>query len=199
MKLRPVTDLSGLPTYGYGPQSPIWWGTLGFMALEGMGFALAIGAYLYLYHLAPGWPLADRPPNHWPGTLMTAVLLLSAWPNKLVDRAGHEEDLPKVQRLLIVMSVIGLLTLVIRFWEFTQLYVRWDQNAYGSLLWLLLGLHYTHLITDVGDTLVLTALMFTKHARGKRFSDVSDNAFYWYFVIGAWLPMYVLIYWVPRW
>ena len=58
----------------------------------------------------------------------------------------------------------------IRFYEFTQLNVRWDQNAYGSVTWLLLGLHATHIITDLGDTLVLTALMFTRHAHGKRFS-----------------------------
>jgi hypothetical protein len=37
----------------------MWWGTLGFCALEGMGFALAIGAYLYLVQVNPQWPLAD--------------------------------------------------------------------------------------------------------------------------------------------
>ena len=36
----------------------MWWGTLGFMALEGMGFALAVGAYLYL----TTW----RRPGRWP-------------------------------------------------------------------------------------------------------------------------------------
>jgi hypothetical protein len=39
--------------------------------------------------------------------------------------------------------------------------------------------------------------MFTKHGRAKRFADVSDNAFYWYFVVGAWLPIYYLVYWFP--
>ena len=46
---------------------------------------------------------------------------------------------------------------------------------------------------------VLTALMWTRHGRGKRFSDVSDNASYWYFVILAWLPIYAIVYWLPRW
>ena len=50
------------------------------------------------------------------------------------------------------MSVIGAATVAIRFWEFAHLNVRWDQNAYGSILWLLLGLHATHLITDLGRT-----------------------------------------------
>jgi hypothetical protein len=43
------------------------------------------------------------------------------------------------------------------------------------MVWLLLGLHTLRLATDASDTLVLTALMFTRHAHGKRFSNVSDN------------------------
>jgi heme/copper-type cytochrome/quinol oxidase subunit 3 len=67
------------------------------------------------------------------------------------------------------------------------------------VVWFLLGLHTTHLLTDVADTIVLTALMFTRHGfNGRRFSDVTDNAFYWDFVILSWLPIYFLIYWVPR-
>jgi heme/copper-type cytochrome/quinol oxidase subunit 3 len=40
--------------------------------------------------------------------------------------------------------------------------------------------------------------MFTRHVNAKRFSDVSDNAFYWYFVVGAWVPLYALLYGAPR-
>jgi heme/copper-type cytochrome/quinol oxidase subunit 3 len=71
-------------------------------------------------------------------------------------------------------------------------------DAYGSVVWVVLGLHTTHLVTDLVDTLVLTALMFTRHATPRRFSDVSDNAFYWNFVVLAWLPLYLLLYWAPR-
>ena len=56
---RIVEDVSALPTYAFGPRMTMWWGTLGFCALEGMGFALAIGAYLYLVQVNPQWPLAD--------------------------------------------------------------------------------------------------------------------------------------------
>ncbi|WP_406858405.1 cytochrome C oxidase subunit III [Alsobacter sp. KACC 23698] len=199
MKMRAVADLSGLPTYAFGSRSPIWWGTLGFVAIEGMGFALAVGSYLYLHHLNPQWPLSADPPNPWPGVILTLLLLASLWPNRLVDKAAHEENLAAVRRLSVIMSVMGLAAIGVRLWEFGVLHVRWDQNAYGSLTWLMLGLHATHLITDVGDTLVLTALMFTRHGQGKRFSDVSDNAFYWYFVVGAWLPIFLVVYGIPRW
>jgi len=102
-----------------------------------------------------------------------------------------------VRWLLVLMTAIGFVAIAIRFVEFYMLIPRLDSNAYGSIVWLLLGLHATHLITDVGDSAVLTALMFTKHGRAKRLADVSDNAFYWYFVVGAWLPIYYLVYWFP--
>ena len=75
MSDRPTVDLSGLPTFGFGPRSPTWWGTLGFIALEGTGFALAGASYLYLARLNSSWPLSSLPPDHWPGTILTALLL----------------------------------------------------------------------------------------------------------------------------
>jgi cytochrome c oxidase subunit 3 len=198
MRQRPVQDISELPTYGFGSVSPIWWGTLAFVALEATGFALAAGAYLYLRQVNADWPLSVPPPNHWPGTVMLIVLLASVWPNALADRAAREENLPRVQLWLLVMSVLGFVAVGIRAWEFMHINIRWDTNAYGSIVWFVLGLHATHLITDLGDTVVLAALMFTWHAKGKRFSDVSDNAFYWYFVVASWVPLYLLLYGVPR-
>ncbi|MEA2936475.1 MAG: cytochrome c oxidase subunit [Variibacter sp.] len=198
MKERRVQDYSQLPTYAFGSASPIWWGTLGFVALEGTGFALAVGAYLYLWQANEQWPLNAPELSHWPGTVMLIALVASIVPNILIDKEARKENLARVQLWLVVMSLVGLVTLGIRAWEFTSLNIRWDANAYGSIVWFILGLHTTHLITDIGDTVVLTALMFTRHATGKRFSDVSDNAFYWYFVVGSWVPLYVLLYWMPR-
>jgi cytochrome c oxidase subunit III len=198
MRPRVVADVSALPTYGFGPRMTMTWGTMGFIVLEGMGFALAVGVYLYLTIVNADWPLSAPPPGLlWSG-LLTTLILLSVIPNHLAKQAGRREDLPRVRLTLIVMSVVGLAALALRAFEFTTLNVTWDFNAYGSIVWFLLGLHTTHLLTDVGDTLVLTLLMFTHHAEGKRFSDVEDNAVYWDFVVFAWLPIYALIYWVPR-
>ena len=56
-----------------------------------------------------------------------------------------------------------------------------------------------HLVTDLLDSLVILALMLVGPIEGKRFVDVSENALYWYFVVALWVPLYVIIYWVPRW
>ena len=199
MKEQQAQDLSSLPTNGFGSRSLTWWGTLAFMSLEGMGFALAVASYLYLMVLAPKWPLNSPPPDLGPGTGVTILLIASEPLNRLLDRWAKNEDIAKVRLGLIGMCVFGIVPLIVRAFEFPSLNVRWDSDAYGSVVWFLLGLHTTHLLTDVADTIVLTALMFTRHGyNGRRFSDVSDNAFYWDFVILSWLPIYFLIYWVPR-
>jgi cytochrome c oxidase subunit I+III len=74
--------------------------------------------------------------------------------------------------------------------EFQVLHCRWDTNAYGSVVWAIMGFHTYHLVTDTLDTAVLTALMFTRRIEGTRFVDVYENAVYWYFVVGVWLPLY---------
>src|SRR4051812_40595271 len=171
MKERLVEDVSTLPAHGFGSATTPWWGTLAFVAIEGAGFALAIGAYLYLYVVNPDWPLSALPPNHWPATMLTLLLLASLWANQRADTVARSLDLRRVRTLLVIMSVVGLVALAIRGYEFANLNVRWDANAYGSILWFILGLHTTHLATDVGDTVVLTVLMFTRHATERRFSD----------------------------
>lgn len=198
MRQTIVRNVGELPTCGFGPQSGPWWGAMGFMALEGMGFAIAIGAYLYLYAVNPEWPIGAPPPDLWPGTLELIIFLLSIIPNIWTNRVAHRFDLPKVRIGLVIMSVIGMALLVVRGFEFAHLNTSWDNSAYGSVVWVILGLHTTHLATDLGDTIVLAVLMFTRHATPRRFSDVTDNVFYWNFVVLAWLPLYALLDWVPR-
>jgi cytochrome c oxidase subunit III len=196
---RLAQDVSSLPTWAFESKSTPWWGTLGFMAIEGAGFALAVGMWLYLAAVNAKWPLGPPPATLWPAATLTALLLASLVPNWWCNRLALRQDLGGVQIWLIVMSLIGLVAVALRGFEIAYLNFRWDANAYGSIVWLILGLHTTHIVTDVADTIVLTVLMFTRHARPRRFSDVTDNVFYWVFVVLTWLPLYVLIYWAPRW
>lgn len=199
MQQQVTIDLSKLPKHGMGSASLTWWGTLAFMLIEGTGFALAIATYLYLMSIAATWPIDAPPPDLLPGTIVTAILVASVVPNWLVSRWAEKRDLRLVRIGMIVMSLLGFAPLVARIFEFPALNVNWDSNAYGSILWILLGLHTTHILTDLADTLVLAALMFTRHGSNKRrFGDVQDNAMYWNFVVVTWLPIYVCIYWVPR-
>ena len=190
-------DVSGVPTFAFGTRSPMWWGTMGLVVIESTVFALTIMAYFYLRSHADEWPMNGVPPDLLWGGVNTAVLLVSLWPNQLAKRAAERLDLNAV-RLWMSVCMFSLAFLAVRVLEFTTLNTRWDTDAYGSVVWMLLGLHTTHLVTDAWDSMVLTVLMFTGPHEGKRFVDVSENAGYWYFVVLSWLPIYAVIYWGAR-
>lgn len=200
MTPRIVGDVSTLPTFDFGPRNLIWWGTSGFMLIEGMGFILAIGAYFYLYGRAPEWPPGGtRPPDLLWGTLFTVVLLASLIPNLWACKLARRLDQRRTKLAVAIMVAFAAATLVLRAFEFPNLNCRWDHTAYGSIVWALMLLHTTHLVTDAADTLGLRYFMsIEKQLDGERFVDVDDNANYWNFVVLSWLPIYAVVYWAPR-
>jgi heme/copper-type cytochrome/quinol oxidase subunit 3 len=192
-------DVSALPSYAYGHRSLMWWATYMVILIEGMVFALALMTYFYLRTRNPDWPPGVPAPELGVATANTLVLLASAIPNEWTRRVARREDLAKVRIGMLVCLGFAVVFLVLRAFEFGRLNVSWDTNAYGSAVWMLLGLHTVHLVTDMLDTAVLAVLLFTGPMEGRRFVDVSENAEYWWFVVLAWLPIYVVIYLVPHW
>jgi heme/copper-type cytochrome/quinol oxidase subunit 3 len=191
-------DVAGLPSYGFGHRSLMWWGTAGMMAIEGSAFAFMIVIYLYLRAISGTWPHGAPAPDLFWGTLNAVLIVVSAVPNTFIDKAAIDQDLGRVRRGLVILSAIGLVLLVVRAFEFTALNVRMTDSAYGSIVWALLILHTFNLITDYVDSLVLTVLMFKGPLEGKRFVDCAENSGYWDFVVVTWLPIYAVIYWAPR-
>lgn len=197
---RFTDDVSELPTFKFGPSSLTWWGVLGFMVIEGAGFALAFAAYFFIMGHEQGWPPEGRvAPDLLPGTLFLIIILLSEIPNTIIKRAAKAGDVPTVRLLLPLMVAVGVVLLIIRGFEFNSLNCRWTDDAYASIIWALLLLHAGHILTDWLDTVVLCALMYTPVAyEPRRWGDVDENSMYWRYVWLLWIPIYLMIYWVPR-
>jgi cytochrome c oxidase subunit III len=193
-----LLEIGHLPTFAFGHRSLMWWGTVGLMAIEGTAFALAVMTYFYLRSHASVWPMSLLPPDLIWGNLNTLIMVASIVPNYFAKRAAERLDLPAVRFWMVLCMLFALAFLGVRVLEFGALNTHWDSDAYGSIVWMLMGLHTTHLVTDAYDSLVLTVLMHTGPVEGKRFVDVSENAAYWYFVVLSWLPIYAVVYWGAR-
>jgi cytochrome c oxidase subunit III len=198
---RSTIDVAHLPDHAFGSRSTLWWGTLGIIVIELTVFIVTVASYFYLQGNEPSWPPpGSKEPLHFWGTINTIILLASLIPNQFVKNAAEKKEMTKVRVWIVVADLFAIAFCVIRIFEYRVLQVSWDSNAYGSVTWTLLSLHTLHLVTDLADSVVLTALMFTHHGYdGKRFVDVSENAFYWYFVVLVWIPIYLVLYWSPRW
>jgi cytochrome c oxidase subunit III len=191
-------DVAPLPSFAFGHRGVMWWATLGMIAIEGTAFALLIAAYIYLKWRVPEWPPGLAPPDLFWGTVTTVIVLVSAIPNELTKRAAEQLDVARTRFWITISVVLALAFCVTRAFEFTTLNCWWDTNAYGSMVWTLLGAHTFHVITDVVDTAVLASIYYVGPLDAHKFVDASENAMYYYFVLISWLPIYVLIYLAPR-
>jgi cytochrome c oxidase subunit III len=196
---EPAIDAARLPRLAWGHATPIWWGVWGLMLIEGTVFALLIMVYLYLWRLAGSWPPDGVPlPGLTASTLNTAVLLASVPPTVGMHRMALRQNRRETGWWLTVATLLTLASVALRGMEFAHANVRWDTNAYGSVVWMILGTHASHLIASALEDLLFCALVFFGSMEDKHFVTITASAIYGYFIAGAWLPLYVLLYWLPR-
>lgn len=197
--LRAAGDVSELPTVVFGARSLMWWATLAFMVVEGWTLALLVASYLYFRQNYDAWPPLRTPyPSLLIPTINLALNLVSLAPAYLAQRAAKRLDKETLKKWLVVLSVLVVAVLVIRWWELWALNTRWDTNAYGSAAWTIVGFHTSLLLLDAADTLGLTLFYFARPMPVRTFSDAADNSFYWYFTVGIWIPVYLIVYVGPR-
>ena len=198
---RPVLDVSALPDIAFAPADIMWWGTLGFIVIEGWTLALCAVAYLYLTQNYTSWPPVGTPrPSLGVPTalllLMLASLPLVAW----TQRAARRFDAARVKRGLALLTLVGAAFVALRSWELLRsLNVRWDANAYGSVQWLVLVMHGTLMLVELVEVGGMALIFRFGPVEQKHCSDVYDIAFYWQFMVLAWVPLYLLCFWLPRW
>jgi cytochrome c oxidase subunit III len=199
--VRTTLDVSSLPSNVFGNKGLVWWGTVGFMVIEGFTLALSVTAYLYLRRNFIEWPPPRTPrPDLLVPTIGVVVMVLSNIPMYFVMTSAKRYDRRAVTRWLVVTAALGLLLLIIRIFDFAALNARWDSHAYGSVAWVVVGFHALLLVLEVGETMGgMLLFLFTSCLQDKHFVDATDNAMYWRFVTLAWVPLYVLVYLVPRW
>ena len=196
---RRRVDVSTLPMYAFGNQGLIWWGTVGYMVIEGSILLIGLITYYYLRLRVDQWPPSVPDPDLAYGTVNLLLMFASCVPAVLTKRAAERQDARGVRLWLIVLTLFGIGAMVLRVFEFAALNCRWDANAYASIAWFLMGLHAAHVLTDVVEDGVLVVLVFTQPPDKKKFVDYSENSLYWLFIVLWWIPYYVTIYWAPRW
>jgi heme/copper-type cytochrome/quinol oxidase subunit 3 len=195
---RAIVDASELPTVTFGVQDLGWWSTVAFMLIEGTTIVACLVCHLYLRQNFSTWP-PTIPPKLGVATANTLLLLALTVPMLWAGQAARRLDLGRVRLGLTIDVVLSAVVVVLRFYEFGALNVRWDQNAYGSTAWASVGLHTSLLIMDFLETLVLTLIFYLGPVEKKHFSDTDDSAMYQVFLSLIYVPVYLLVFLLPRW
>jgi heme/copper-type cytochrome/quinol oxidase subunit 3 len=197
---RPMIDVSKLPSDTFGPRAPIWWGVMLMTVIEGAVIIVLLTTYFYLRKNYDAWPPPRTPlPDLLTGGINMLLMLLSIVPMAVVSRLAKKgAEKWKVMIWLAAGILFGLATMVMRGYEFPATGCQWDQHAYGSAVWTILGVHASHLLASTLENIVLLAYMFRYELDDKHRVDLTLNAFYWYFVVGAGAACFAVIYLAPR-
>lgn len=195
-----MNDARHLSTYGTGSTATGWWGIVMLMLIEATVFTGLIATYYYLFANATVWPPdgIGQPKLTLP-VIYTIVLLGSAIPAWWGDRQLRDGRVNQLRLWRAVGMVMLIAFLVMKGWEYTHLSYRWNDGAYGSIVWLMAGFHTGHVITVVLKTLVTQTLAWKGFFTAERRSAVEGTTMYWIFVVVMWIPMFITIYLFPYW
>jgi cytochrome c oxidase subunit 3 len=196
-----VLDASFLPSGGFKSRSVVWWGIIAMIAIEGTMFGILAASYFYLRLNFAEWPPhGTAPPDLGVPTITFLMLLISIVPMYIGDRLAISGTDNRAMLLWVWIGIaFSALILAVRCFEFDSLRCRWDDNASGSIVWFIIGVHTGHILASTIETLVLALHLRGKEIDVKHRVDVHVDAVYWYFIVASWSFFYFLIYWSPRW
>jgi heme/copper-type cytochrome/quinol oxidase subunit 3 len=195
---RPVLDVSGIPSVVFGARNPVWLGTVFFMLIEGAAMAMIYASYFYYRTRTNDWPPGLMPPALRYGVINAIVFVLSLAPAWWIRKQARANDVAGCRIGLVTLTLFGVANIVLRGFEFASLNCDWTANAYASTIWMLMGMHSAHLLTDAVETGVLATLTFTDRVDGKAMTDFDENSMYWYFVVGIALLTDFVVYGTSR-
>jgi heme/copper-type cytochrome/quinol oxidase subunit 3 len=198
---RVVMNVRALPDVSFGPRDIMWWGTFGFVVIEGWTIVLCVAAYVYLTQNVEAWPPPHTPlPSLGLPTIELAAMLASIPLVIWCDRVVRRYDLAKARIAFTLAGLVGLaLTALHVAVLLVSLNVKWDSNAYGSAQWLVLTYHGTLILVEACEVLGLALAYWFAPVEDRHFPDGADAVFYWKFMVAAFVPLYVLCFLVPRW
>lgn len=200
MNVRPILDVRTLSPYSYRTDGTLWWGMMGMIAIEAAVFAMLGASYLYLKTQNTDWPLGgyDVPKLLLP-SINTGILVGSSFVMHWADKGAELNDQRRLRVGMVVAALLATLFLVLKYVEYSDVPYSWDSNAYGSIVWMIIGFHSAHVIVLLMKTVVVTTMAMRGYFDPHRRMGVIINGIYWHFVVAVWVPLYVLLYWSPRW
>jgi cytochrome c oxidase subunit 3 len=126
--------------------------------------------------------------------IATAVLVSSSFTMIAADRALEHGDRVRARRWLLATIGLGGAFLVNQLLEYASLEFGADSHPYGSVFWLLTGLHGLHI--TAGLAALLLVFVRTIRARDHRtmLPFATGVSVYWHLVDVVWIGVFLTIW-----
>jgi len=135
----------------------------------------------------------------WLPTINTALLLSSGLTLTIAHHALRANHRGKTIFWLAATVILGFVFVACQAYEYhhayTELNLRFDSGAYGSLFYMLTGFHGFHVILGATMLTVILFRVIRGHFTADQHFGFEGAAWYWHFVDVVWLGLYLFVYW----
>ena len=188
-----------LPVGAIDTRASGWWAMIFVVFTEASLFAYLLFSYFYLAvqpHLAGTFPQGG-PPSLALALPNTAILLLSSvavgWAQFNIER----DDNRRLCWGLGIGAVLGMVFIVIQYFEWAQKPFTLASSSYGSLYFTVTGFHMAHVVVGVIMLWMLFAWSAMGYFNRVRYAHIHIGALYWHFVDAVWLAVFFTFYITP--
>jgi cytochrome c oxidase subunit I+III len=141
----------------------------------------------------------DTTPDRHFATINTILLVASCIVVYITDQMARKEIRWATLLGLATMIVVAAVSLGLTWKEFPSVHWSWGDNAYASICWTTMGLHFIYILAGLGEYALIFTWIATHTMDEKHDLDVTLIGGYWYWVAGIWIPIYLTIWWSPIW
>jgi heme/copper-type cytochrome/quinol oxidase subunit 3 len=189
MPLRVVSDPRPQPLL----PSPVL-GMLIFVIAELMMFGGLISAFSIVKSGALGWPPPGQPRLPVEATAFNTVMLLASAGALFHANRAFSTDRDTAKRSLFCAIALGVFFVCFQGYEWISLIghgLTLTSSNYGSFFYLIVGIHGLHALAGLA-VLSRSALQLNRGQLAS--SQFVASQVFWYFVVGMWPVLYLLVY-----
>lgn len=188
-----------LPVLLTGSRAPVWWAVILLIVIESTVFATLLTSYAYLRISANAWPPEGIPlPALRLPVLNTFVLLMSSIAVYWAGTAIGQGDTRKLKLGLAAGIMLEIAFLTVKLIESGGYAFDWSTNAYASIFLGITNLHSVHVVAAIVMASATLILAFRGYFTPERRLGIQVVSYYWQFVAVIWVPVFVVLYLVPR-
>src|ERR1700742_4682449 len=188
-----------LPVGAIDTRATGWWAMIFVIFTEAALFAYLLFSYYYLAvqpHGANTFP-EGGPPDLTLAVPNTVILLLSsaavAWAQFNIEK----NDKRHLVWGLGIAAVLGMIFLVVQYFEWAQKPFTLASTPYSSLYFVITGFHMVHVVVGVAMLAALTWWSSQGYFNRVRYAHIHIGALYWHLVDEVWLLVFFTSYLTP--
>jgi cytochrome c oxidase subunit 3 len=169
-------------------------GTVVWLSSEVMFFGALFAAYFTLRPNAQPWPPPGVHLDALRAGAFTVVLLGSSVTAQAGVRASERADRDALRRWFLVTVGLGAVFLANQALEWRGTGFTPRSHAYGSMYYLMTGLHGLHVLGGLVALLAIVARASVERAGEAQEAAVAAVGYYWHFVDVVWVALYATLF-----